>query len=203
MKKYKLTTQKLTTHNGFQWIVGKKETTSGEGGLCDKGFLHYYHHPLLAVLLNSIHADIKNPRLFEVKAKGKHLDDKSLKGGCTEMTLIKEIELPVITKTQKIAFAVLCAKKAYKEIKWNKWANDWLTNKDRTSATAHAAAHAATAHAAADTTAAYAARIAARIAYAANAASAARVATYAAYAAHATYGININLITIAKKAMKY
>jgi hypothetical protein len=31
MKKYKLTTQELTTHDDFKWEVGVKVTTSGIG----------------------------------------------------------------------------------------------------------------------------------------------------------------------------
>lgn len=107
MIKYKLTTRDLKTFNGFQWEIGKKVTTNGMGGLCSSGFLHYYHHPLLAVLLNPLHADITDPRLFEAEAEGIHLDDNGLKGGCTEMTLVREIDLPEITTTQKVAFGIL------------------------------------------------------------------------------------------------
>ena len=57
MKGYKLTNQEMQTHNGFQWELGEWQETSGEGGLCGPGWLHYYSDPLLAVLLNPIHAD--------------------------------------------------------------------------------------------------------------------------------------------------
>ena len=143
MKKYKLTDQDIRTHNGFQWELGKEVITDGENEeLCNKHWLHYYHHPLLAVLLNPIHADIDNPRLFEVKALGKHLDDKGLKGGCTKMTLVKEIELPEITLNQQIAFGILCSLAVYKESTYILWANDWLNNVDRSAARAYAAADA-------------------------------------------------------------
>ena len=39
MLKYKLTTQSLTTHNGFQWKIDEKRTTSGSGELCSPGWL--------------------------------------------------------------------------------------------------------------------------------------------------------------------
>src|SRR5690606_4646419 len=123
MKKYKLTTQDLTTYNGFKWEIGKKYTTNGEGGLCGPGFLHYYHHPLLAVLLNPIHADIINPRLFEVEAEGIHLDNHGLKGGCTEMTILREIDLPEITTTQRVAFSVLISLDVYKSKGYKEWAD--------------------------------------------------------------------------------
>jgi len=192
MKKYKLTDQNMRTYNGFQWELGKEVITDGKDNeLCNNSWLHYYHHPLLAVLLNPIHANIDNSRLFEVKALGKHLDDKGLKGGCTKMTLVKEIELPEITLNQQIAFGILCSLAVYKESTYILWANDWLNNVDRSAARAYAAAYAAYAAAAAD---AYAA---ADAAYAA--ADAARYAARANAAADA----NIDLIKLAKKALKY
>ena len=214
MKKYKLTDQSMRTHNGFQWELGKEVITDGDSEeLCNEHWLHYYHHVLLAVLLNSIHADIDNPRLFEVKALGKHLNDNGLKGGCTKMTLVKEIELPEITLNQQIAFAILCSLEVYKEPSYVKWANDWLSGVNRT---ASAARNAATDAADADDAARYAAaRYAATDA--ADAAAAARyvadaarhVATDARYAAAAAryvatrYAADIDLIKLAKKALKY
>jgi hypothetical protein len=118
-------------------------------------------------LLNPIHANFETPRLFIAETKGRGKHDKGLKSGYKEMRLIKEIALPEITLTQKIAFGILCAKKVYKDIAWNKWANKWLNGKDRSKKSA-----------------------AANAAYAANAAN-------AAAAAH------IDLVKIAKEAMKY
>ena len=210
MKKYKLTDHHMRTHDEFQWELGKEVTTDGNSNeLCNKHWLHYYHHPLLAVLLNPIHADIDNPRLFEAKALGKHLDDKGLKGGCTKMTLTKELELPEITLNQKIAFGILCSLEVYKEKGFVKWASNWLSGVNRTDAyAADAAARAAYADAA------YAkARVAARAAYAAAAAAAraarnayaaakARAVADAAYAA-ARDARDADLIKLAKKALKY
>ena len=202
----------MRTHDEFQWELGKEVTTDGNSNeLCNKHWLHYYHHPLLAVLLNPIHANIDNSRLFEVKALGKHLDDKGLKGGCTKMTLVKEIELPEITLNQQIAFAILCSLEVYKEPSYVKWANDWLSGVNRT---AFAARYAATDAADADDAARYdAARYAATDAAAAAAhyvADAARyVADDARYAAAAAryvatrYAADIDLIKLAKKALKY
>ena len=148
MKKYKLTDKNMRTYNGFQWELGKEVETDGIAKtLCNDSWLHYYHHPLLAILLNPIHAGIDSPRLFEVKACGKHLDDKMLKGGCTKMTLVKELPVPVITTNQKIAFGILCALKVYKEKTFVLWANNWLSEKDRSKKSvtdaAYTAAHAA------------------------------------------------------------
>ena len=174
MKKYKLTDQNLQTHNGFQWELGVERTTDGRGTLCSEGFLHYYHHPLLAILLNPVHANIENPRLFEIKALGKHLNDSGLKGGCTKMTLVKEIELPTISLIQKIAFGILCSLKVYSESSYVIWANNWLNNIGRSQNYANAAANAANA------------------AYAAYADDAARAAAK-----------KFDLIKLAKKALTY
>ena len=168
MKKYKLTTQNLTTHNGFQWEVGEPRTTSGDGELCGPGWLHYYHHPLLAILLNPMHADISDPILWEAEANGIHLDDHGLKGGCTQLTLTNRIELPTITLTNRVAFGILCAKTVCNDPAWNQWADDWISGKDRSAeAAARSAARSAAAAAWAAAWAAAAARSAARSAEAA------------------------------------
>ena len=208
MKKYKLTNQNLQTYEGCQWELGFKKTTSGEGGLCNAGWLHYYHSPLLAVLFNPIHADIVNPRLFEIKAEGKHLDDNGLKGGCTEMTLVKELKLPEVTLTQKIAFGILCVKEIVEDVAWNLWADKWLSGEDRSKDAADAAYAAyagAAAYAAYAAGAAYAARAAVRAAVRAAAYAAARAAARAADAAWAAAAAEkkLDLKKIAKKAITY
>ena len=198
MKKYKLTTQDLRTRN-TQWVIREYQPElSGEGELCGSGWYHYYHDPLLAVMFNPAHADIENPRCFEVEAQGKHLDDNGIKGGCTKMRLMLEIDLPAVTTTQRIAFGVLCAKEVYKNRVWNEWADNWLNGKDRSAHAAYAATYAADAAAYA---AAYAAEHAAyAAAYAAYAADAAAYA--AAYTADAGKWNYTKLRAIAKKAME-
>ena len=200
MKKYKLTDQNMCTYNNTQWKIGEEKTSSGIGELCSDGWLHYYHHPLLAILLNLTHANIKNPRLFEVKALGKHKNNKKLKGGCTKMTIVKEIKLPKITLNQKIAFEILCSLEVYKKPFFVSWATNWLNNIDRTE---ESAIRIILAIASAATTAAH-------TVYVSNASAAATAAAYAVYvsnaaAAYATYATyaDLNLIKIAKKAMKY
>lgn len=61
---YKLLTQDMTSYGGCQWVLDEWKETDGQGSLCGPGWLHYYAHPLLAVLHNPIHADIASPRLF-------------------------------------------------------------------------------------------------------------------------------------------
>jgi hypothetical protein len=136
--RYKLTTQKLTTYNGCQWALNEWKETDGFGKLCAEGWLHCYTNPLLAILFNYIHADISNPRLFEVEVEGKCLTDLGKKEGWTRMRLVKEIEVPVISHIQRIAFGILCAKKVCKDKQWNKWADKWLSGEDRSETSAKA-----------------------------------------------------------------
>ena len=57
-KLYKLTDQNHQTRNNTKWGAGVTHTASGQGDLCTAGWLHAYTSPLLAVLLNPIHANI-------------------------------------------------------------------------------------------------------------------------------------------------
>ncbi len=194
----KLTDQNMKTHNGFQWELGKKEIIKKKGGnLCSDSYFHCYEHPLLSVLLNPMHADIKNPRLFLIEVGGKSKDDNGLKCGFKEMTLIEEIRLPEITINQRIAFGILCALQVYKEESFVKWANDWLHNVDRSKVSASAAYASASASASA-AYAAYAAYAASAYASAANAAYAAYASAYAERAGNV---IKIDLIALAKKSL--
>ena len=103
------------------------------------------------------------------------------------MTLIKEIALPKINKTQKIAFGILCTLEVNQEENFVLWANDWLSEKDRSHKTAEAMHAAAVAMYIATTDATM---------YAAEAAVHTTKAAMHAAAA-------IDLIFIAEKAMKY
>jgi len=136
----KLTDQDMKTHKGFQWELGVPSPVLPPGGkLCSGSFYHYYSHPYLAVLLNPVHANFENPRLFLIKAEGEIVSDKGLKFGCKSMALLEEIPLPKITVTQKIAFAILCAKQVCKDEAWNAWADKWLSGEDRSEDAAWAA----------------------------------------------------------------
>ena len=142
---YKLTTQENTTYNNFKWRKNKWYKTSGDGALCEKGWFHFYHDKDLAVLLNPIHANIKNPKLWKAECRGKSLDDNGLKIGCSEARLVEEIPIPKWSTNQKIAFGILCAKEVYDDEEWNKWANNWLDGSDRSEKAAESAAEAAAA----------------------------------------------------------
>lgn len=108
MKLYKLTDQ-----NGFsgtntinatalQWGENVTHSTLGEGDkLCKSGLIHAYEHPLVAVLMNPIHANFNNPKLW--LAQGDVVFRQGdIKCGCKTLTTIKEIPLPIISYSQKV-----------------------------------------------------------------------------------------------------
>ena len=177
---YKLTDTAMRTHEDFQWELGKwysipKKNRGGK--LCSVSWFHCYNDPLLAALLNPIHADIESPRLFACETRGDMATDRGLKFGFTEMRITEEMPVPEISTTQKVAFGILCAKQVYKDPDWNYWADNWLSREDRTELAAWAAEAAAGA-----------------------AAEAAKAAAEAAKAAEAA---DIDLIALANEAMEY
>ena len=199
---YKLTRQDNTTYNNCLWGEGITHETDGIGELCGPGWLHAYSHPLLAVFLNPIHADIENPKLWECIGDGRCLDDRGLKCGYTRLTTVREVPLPEVTTEQRIAFTILCSKEVCRDPKWTVWADNWLSGDDRTETAALAATSTADYWAARA-----AARAVARAAYLAEAAyaaayAAARAADWAADVA-ANLAVDIDLVSLAKKAMEY
>jgi len=128
---YKLTDENGRTYNGTQWGPGISHSGTGDGELCGPGFIHYYDDALLAVLLNPIHADFKNPRLWESKPSGKTKQDNGLKSGSRTLKTIREIPLPVVTTEVRIAFAIYCALECSVSDSFRVWAERWLSGEDR------------------------------------------------------------------------
>ena len=198
MIRYKLTDQNMETYNHTKWEIGISKHTDGSGGLCSSGWLHCYSHPLLAVLLNPIHAKISNPLLFKCDATGNHKYDMGLKEGSTTMVIIKELPLPSITLNQKIAFGILCSLEQYKEPTYVRWALNWLNNTDRSESAAESAAESAWNAAWGAAESAWSAAESAESA-AKSAESAAKSAAWSA----AESTIQINFLKLAKEALKY
>ncbi len=219
MIKYKLTDENLRTYGGCQWGEGVTHTASGEGELCGPGWIHVYDSPELAVLLNPMHANFKNPVLWKVRVSGLAKHDRGLISGYTKVTSLRRMELTTVSREQRVKFAILCAPLVYKDKQFKSWATAWISGKERSARSAAAAvapraaaadASGYDARAAAADAAAYAARAAAS--YAARAAAAdAAAATYAAaaisaaaYAARAdsaSENKNLNLKRLAKMAL--
>jgi len=129
---YKLTDSEMKAYKGFQWEIGKWYETTGEGKLCSPGWLHFYNDPLVGLFMNLTYVNIGNPRLFRAEVEGKFLDDNGTRCGYSRARLVEELTVPQISLVQRVRFAILCAKKVYKEKEWNEWADNWLSGKDRT-----------------------------------------------------------------------
>jgi hypothetical protein len=182
MKVYKLTDKNNQTRNDTQWGPNTTHTAKGDAEkLCSDGWIHFYTNPLIAVLMNPVHANFKYPRLWECETSGAELYG-ALKSGCKTLKMVKEIPIPEIALTQRIAFGILCAKEFCKDKSWSSWADKWLSGEDRSKesaiAAATAAAHAATAHAVIAAYAAYAVSDAA-VSDASDASNASDAAAYA------------------------
>lgn len=134
-KLYKLTDENGKTRGGeaneLQWGAGVTHTAKGEGSrLCTDEVIHAYENPLVAVLLNPIHAGVKNPRLWE--AEGEIIArEGEYKCGVKTLTTVREIPLPEITLEQRVKFGLLCALEVCKEESFVRWAQAWLSGEDR------------------------------------------------------------------------
>ena len=190
--RYKLVSQKYTTHGNTLWRDAKGKwlqvSATGKGNrLCTSGVLHFYDHPVLAVLFNPVHAGISRPRLLKIRTSRPVAHDE-LKGGCKYACAVDELPVPALSRTQIVEFGIRVALRVHNEPSFRKWAHGWLTDTDRSTDRSVAAATAADAA----VYAAYAARSARSAAWAANAArSAACAATAAYYAANAANSTRI------------
>lgn len=137
-KLYKLTDEHGKTWNDTQWGPGVSHSGTGEGGLCGTGWIHAYEHPLIAVFINPMQADFKNPRLWEAEGEV-GLRDGQLKCGCKTLTTVREIPLPRVTTEMRVRFAILSAKGVHECSAWNGWADKWLSGEDRSEESAYEA----------------------------------------------------------------
>lgn len=141
---YKLTDAQCRTRNDTTWGANVTHVATGpvDGPLCSSSWIHAYTHPLIAVLLNPVHANFTSPRLFVARGVvGATAHD--LKVGCRSLTTIKETPLPQINITQKVAFGILCALAVYEDADFTRWAKNWLSGSDRSCASARVASNVA------------------------------------------------------------
>ena len=159
--KYKLVDQEGYTRKGLTgetyWLDGEKKMARGKGvELCTDDLIHYYDHPLLAVLFNPIHASIENPRLIKIEIDKEGAYD-GLKGGGKKAKFTKEVKLPEITTEQIVTFAIKISLVFCRDTEYRKWAGNWINGENRGADAAWAAAKAVKAAAGAATGAAVAA----------------------------------------------
>jgi hypothetical protein len=132
MKLYKLTDAFGKTRGGTQWGAGVTHTAQGSPDLplCTYGWIHAYEHPLVAVFMNPIHGGYKNPLMWEAEGEVE-IRELDFKCGCRALTTIRQMALPVITREQRVRFAIGCAWPFNPNSTWKEWAVKWLTGQDR------------------------------------------------------------------------
>lgn len=132
---YKLTDKTGKTKNNTQWGPGVSHSGTGEGDLCGPGWIHAYTHPLLAVLLDPVHANFSEYQLWEAEGEIAKVDH-GMKVGCATLRTIRLIEIPKITTVQRAIFAILCAMEINKDKTFCDWADNWLNGKNRSAGAA-------------------------------------------------------------------
>ena len=192
MKLYKLTDENGETYGHTKWGENVSHTATGTEGLCSSGVIHAYIDPLMAAFFSPIHGNFKHPHLWEAESEDEPVSDGT-KVGVKTLTTMRIIDLPEITTIQRVEIAIRCALAVYHNPIFVTWANNWLSDKNRSAAAAAEAAEAAEAEAAA--AAAWAAAGEAAAAWAA--AGEAAAAEAAAWVARA----KIDVISIIKKVV--
>ncbi len=204
--KYKLTDSNGCTKNKTKWGPGVTHMATGNGtALCSDGFIHFYDDLLVGVFMNPIQGKFVNLRAFEGESIGEVVTEGT-KSGAKGFTTLREVNVPQVSTTQRVAFGILCALEVSKSASFVTWAGKWLSGVDRSRDTAYATADAANAVADAVDAAAAAAAYAAAAAAAAAAYSAVYAAADAVNAANdAAYAANdvIDFPSLAQKALTY
>src|SRR6185312_2794598 len=125
---YKLTDRQESTYNDTVW--GENVTHSIPADrpgfkLCSSQVIHAYEHPVIAVLLNPVHAGFYHPLLWEAEGEVV-VRDGQLKCGVKKLTTLRRIPLPTITHEQQQRIGLRCALKVYSEPRFVALANAWL-----------------------------------------------------------------------------
>ena len=188
---YKLTDAAGYTRRGLSgetlWIPGEWVEVEWGGSLCHTGCLHAYTDPLLAALMDPVHAGLGSSARLWI-ADGNVRATAPDKLGCDRLRILREHESHEVSTAQCARFAILCGLEVYSDAQWIAWARGWLSGDDRSAAAAYAAADAAYPAAAA--------AAAARAAY-----YAADAAHYAATAAYYAADAAIDLLALAEQAI--
>lgn len=157
MTVYKLVDQNYRTRAGEKnethWQIGVRAQATGALGqpLCTDGHIHGYEHSLVAVFMNPVHANIKDPRMLVCEVEEPILREGQLKLGARTMTPVKEIPCPKLSTEQRVEIAIRFALTIWSEPSFTAWAQQWIDGSDRSKeAAARAAAEAWAAEAAAD-----------------------------------------------------
>lgn len=152
---YKLTDKDGVTGADYdaplQWAAGVAHEIAADdyrGVLCDRGILHAYESPLVAVFMNPIHANYGPARLWRCETDAEVVRNDQLLCGVRRLTCVEELPLPEIKTAARVHAAIVCAWEVCDEPKWRSWATRWLSGEDRSAESAERARRAAPAWAA-------------------------------------------------------
>ena len=107
--KYKLTDSNGCTKNKTKWGPGVTHMATGNGtALCSDGFIHFYDDLLVGVFMNPIQGKFVNLRAFEGESIGEVVTEGT-KLGAKGFTTLREVNVPQVSTTQRVAFGILCA----------------------------------------------------------------------------------------------
>lgn len=130
---YKLTNEHDCSFSATQWGNYITHTAPGqkEGKvLCSNCWLHAYTHPVIAILLNPIHANFYKPNLWLCGGKAKIVDLDG-KVGCIELTTQKKMIPPVISDITTLCWGMACLSKVYEEVYYQQWCGNWIGSIER------------------------------------------------------------------------
>lgn len=158
-----------------------------------------YRSPLLAALMNPAHEEFDSMHLWE--ADGEVVNSTGYSIGVNSLTTIREVPLPEVTTTQRVAFAILAVRAAASKIDWCRWADGWISGYRRGGDGVYSVSELAMAA----SNAAEAADYAAVSEHYLAAKEAADAAMHAAQAYRSFYNreCSLDLCPIAEEAMKY
>jgi len=83
--------------------------------------------PLVAALTHPDSITGEDNKMFEVNRWKVNIDSANPEA----YTVVKEVAVPTVTIGQKVAFAVAAVREIYHDQDFIKWADDWLSGKDR------------------------------------------------------------------------
>jgi len=128
MKLYKLTDKLGRTRRTTKWGKGvTHKAEKGRGDLCTNKYIHAYTDPVLALMMNPIHAGIENPQLWT--AEGRISKTDGLKVGCKTLKTITRIKQPTVTINHRFKFALLAVMEICKKrSRFGEWAKGRLAN---------------------------------------------------------------------------
>ncbi len=128
MHKYAFVDENGTTPDNIRLEVGKYVADATEGNKLLEKLTHAAgDSPLFAALVNPEDLSKKPMKLYSIEQWA--ADPKSDDGKC--YMVVKEVEAPVVRLEQKLRFAIAAMGNLYADKKFKIWANNWVTDSDR------------------------------------------------------------------------